>query len=74
MYQTHIETEKTVRELVTLTVDDEIRDVTLYIREVEGCKVKAEAQIKVSVAAFFDLIEPTLNSIRNGKCYPAEAI
>ena len=74
MYQTHIETEKTIRGLVTLNVDDEIRDVTIYIREAEGCKVKAEAQIKVSVASFFDLIEPMLNSIRNGKCYPPEAI
>ena len=74
MYKTHIETERTVKGLMTLEVDDSIRDITLYIREAEDGTVKAEAQIKVSVASFFDLIEPMLHEIRDTKVYPPEAI
>ena len=74
MYKSHIETERTVKGLMTLEVDDSISTVTVYIGETEGGVIKTRARIKVSVASFFDLIEPVLHGIRNTKGCPPEAI
>jgi len=63
MNKRSIETESTVRGLITVEAVEDGRDIDVYVREALNCSVTGEAGIRVSPSAFYSLVAPILEEI-----------
>lgn len=74
MYKQSIETRESIRGLITAEEVSGGRDVVIYIREARNDSITAEAKIKLSPEALYNLVYPIVRDAADEIRYGREGI
>ena len=74
MYKQSIETRESIRGLITAEEVSGGRDVVIYIREARNDSITAEAKIKLSPEALYNLVYPIVRDVADEIRYDPEGV
>ena len=74
MYKQTIETRESIRGLITAEEVSGGRDVVIYIREARNDSITAEAKIKLSPEALYNLVYPIVRDVADEIRYDPEGV
>ena len=63
MYKQAIETETSIRGLMTIEMDERKTEVDIYIREAVDCTIREQAHIDITPSMFLELVTPILQAM-----------